>query len=205
MDIRLVRRSSKVWLWVGTLAVGALLLWSSAYLFGDATRGAQQKAVGAAANFGADRAAVLPAEVEAFESILPIEDRELGRLVRLQGTALSRVSASSLWMQARGGRRILVRFEPTPETAPRYAPGSAVRVDGYVQKISAAEFGAWIDSLGVSLPRPRPGVKFGDLPDSGFARVDSLFIRNYYISVRPEGIGGLESGVVVPQEEEPAR
>ena len=31
-----------------------------------------------------------------------------------------------------------------------------------------------------------PGIKY--VIDPGFARVDSLFIKNYYVSVRPEGI-----------------
>ena len=61
-------------------------------------------------------------------------------------------------------------------------------VNGYVQKISRAEFDMWTDSLNVVIPRPRPGTKFGDLPDSGFAKIDSLFIKNYYVSVRPEGL-----------------
>jgi hypothetical protein len=74
-----------------------------------------------------------------------------------------------------------------------------VDVQGYLQKISRAEFDAWIDSLDVYLPRPAPGVKFGDLPDSGFVRIDSLFIRDYYISVRPEALpGGLIAARAAP-------
>jgi hypothetical protein len=80
-----------------------------------------------------------------------------------------------------------------------YFPGSVVDLHGYLQKISRAEFDAWIDSLDVGLPRPTPGVKFGDLPDSGFTRIDSLFIRDYYISVRPEAVrGGLAAAPRVP-------
>jgi len=191
MDIRLVRgRESRVWLTVTLLAAaGVLLLVAVATLGGDATMRAKRQ-VGAAANFGADRAPVLPMETQPFESLLPLDTRELGRLVNLRATAESGVRGNAVWVRTPTGRRILVRFEPAPPgTALRgLGPGSAVDVNGYVQKISRAEFDLWTDSLGVVIPRPRPGIKFGDLPDSGFARIDSLFIKNFYVSVRPEGL-----------------
>lgn len=146
------------------------------------------RAAGADANFGADRGAVVPMRPAPFEAAFPLEDRELGRLLRVRGTAESRLAAGSLWVRTTAGRWILMRFEPMPAAGVGpYYPGSAVDVVGYLEKISRAEFDAWLDSLRVYLPRPRPGVKFGDLPDSGFIAVDTLFIRNYYISVRPEG------------------
>jgi hypothetical protein len=61
-------------------------------------------------------------------------------------------------------------------------------VNGYLQRVSRAEFDMWADTLNVVIPRPRPGTKFGDVPDSGFAKIDSLFIKDFYVSVRPEGL-----------------
>jgi hypothetical protein len=191
MDIRLVRgRESRVWLTIGLLAgAGVLLLVGVAVLGGDATMRAKRQ-VGAAANFGADRAPVLPMQTQAFETLLPLDTRELGRLVHVRATAESGVRGNAVWVRTPTGRRILVRFEPEPPgTALRgLGPGSVVDVNGYVQKISRAEFDMWTDSLNVVIPRPRPGTKFGDVPDSGFAKIDSLFIKNFYISVRPEGL-----------------
>jgi hypothetical protein len=191
MDIRLVRgRESRVWLTVSLLAgAGVLLLVAVAMFGGDATM-RQKRQVGAAANFGADRAAVLPMETQAFETLLPLDTRELGRLVHLRATAESGVRGNAVWARTPTGRRILVRFEPDPPaTALRgLGPGSVLDVNGYVQKISRAELDMWLDSLNVVIPRPRPGTKFGDLPDSGFAKIDSLFIKNFYVSVRPEGL-----------------
>ena len=122
--------------------------------------------------------------------LLPLDTRELGRLVHLRATAETGVRGNAVWVRTPTGRRILVRFEPDPPaTALRgLGPGSALDVNGYVQKISRAEFDLWTDSLNVVIPRPRPGTKFGDLPDSGFAKIDSLFIKNFYVSVRPEGL-----------------
>jgi hypothetical protein len=77
-----------------------------------------------------------------------------------------------------------------------------VDLDGYLEKISEAEFQVWMDSLGVSIPRPPPGRKFGDLPEPAFARIDSLFIKNFYISVRPEALQPKETRP--PLEEKPA-
>jgi hypothetical protein len=191
MDIRLVRgRESRVWLTVTLLAgAGVLLLVAVAMFGGDATMRAKRQ-VGAAANFGADRAPVLPMETQAFETLLPLDNREVGRLVHLRATAESVVRGNAVWARTPTGRRILVRFEPEPPASALRAmgPGSVVDVNGYVQKISRAEFDMWMDSLNVVIPRPRPGTKFGDLPDSGFAKIDSLFIKNYYVSVRPEGL-----------------
>jgi hypothetical protein len=198
-DIRLVRpRNTHVWLWTGLLAVVALGVWlGSTLVFGDATAKTAGKKVGQHARFGADRAQVMPLRTEPFEAAIPLEDRELGRLLRFTGTAESGVRRNALVVRSRGGQRILVRFEPAPPAGAlgRIYPGSTVRLDGYLQKIARAEYLAWMDSLGVVVPRPQPGVKFGDLPDPSFARVDSLFIKSYYLSVRPEGIGAHTPGV----------
>ena len=191
MDIRLVRgKQHRVWMWVGILVGVLMLAWASALVFGDATlrRG---RAGGAAAGFGEGRGAVVPMQTEPFENVQPLQDRELGRMVQLSGTAESRARRNAVWVRTPRGRRILLRFEPDPpeNALSGIYPGAAVSVAGYLGKISRAELDVWLDTLGVVLPRPRPGVKFGDLPDSNFARVDSLFIKDYYISVRPEGIG----------------
>jgi hypothetical protein len=191
MDIRLVRgRESRVWLTVLLLAGAGVLVLVAVMVFGgDATMRAKRQ-VGAAANFGADRAPVLPMETQPFESLLPLDTRELGRLVNLRATAASAVRGNAVWVRTPSGRRILVRFEPEPPAGALRAlgPGASLDVNGYVQKISRAEFDLWADSLGVVIPRPQPGIKFGDLPDSNFAKIDSLFIRNFYVSVRPEGL-----------------
>ena len=80
MDIRLVRgRESRVWLWVGLLAGISIAVLIAAAVFGDQTMSAKRQ-VGAAANFGADRAEVLPMQTEEFETLLPLDTRELGRL-----------------------------------------------------------------------------------------------------------------------------
>lgn len=188
MDIRLVRgKNSRVWLWAGLLAGGGLLVLLVAVVFGgDATMRAKRQ-VGADANFGAERSAVLPMEAEAFERLLPLDNREVGRLVYLRATAESPLRGGAVWVRTRGGRRILVRFEPAPERL-ALGPGSGLSVTGYVQKLSRGELDLWTDTLGVVIPRPRPGVKFGDLPDSSFAKIDSLFIRDYFVLVRPEGL-----------------
>jgi hypothetical protein len=202
MDIRLVRgRNQRLWVWTMAIVTLCLIAWGSAFVLGDATM-STGKQVGAKANFGGERAQVVPMQSEAFESALPLEDRELGRRLRLTGTAESRTVRNAVWVRTQNPRRwILVRVEPVPKgkaISPIY-PGSAVDVQGYLQKISRAEFDAWIDSLDVYLPRPAPGVKFGDLPDSGFVRIDSLFIRDYYISVRPEALpGGLIAARAAP-------
>ena len=191
MDIRLVRgRESRVWLWTLLLAgAGVALLVMVSVFGGDATMGPKRQ-VGAAANFGANRAPVLPMQTQEFETLLPLDTRELGRLVHLRATAESGVRANAVWMRTPSGRRIMVRFEPDPPAAALrgLGPGSVLDVNGYIQKISRAEFDMWIDTLRVSIPRPRPGTKFGDLPDSGFAKIDSLFIKDFYVSVRPEGL-----------------
>lgn len=181
-------RGSRVWVYTGLLALLGLALWSSAFLLGDPTE--EQHAVGADLDLAAGRAPVLPATAVPLQSLLPFQSRDLGRLVRISGVAESRVRGNALWVRSNTGRRILVRFEPDPPEAAlsRFTPGSSVELDGYLEKISRAEFFLWMDSLGVSIPRPPPGRKFGDLPDPSFARVDSLFVKNYYISVRPEAL-----------------
>ena len=209
MDIRLVRgRSQRLWVWTMAIVTLALIAWGSAFVLGDATMN-PGKQVGAKANFGGERGQVVPMQSEAFESALPLEDRELGRLLRVTGVAESRTVRNAVWVRTQNPRRwILVRVEPVPkgQTIRPFYPGSGVDVQGYLQKISRAEFDAWIDSLGVGLPRPTPGVKFGDLPDSGFIRIDSLFIRDYYISVRPEGVrGGLVAAAAAPAPRPTAR
>jgi hypothetical protein len=119
-----------------------------------------------------------------------LQTRDLGRLVHVSGVAESGVDVNSLWVRTSGGHRILVRFQPAPDPAllRGFGPGSSVAFDGYLQNIALAEFLQLVDSLGVRIPRPPPARKFGDLPDASFARVDSLFIKNYFVSVRPEAI-----------------
>jgi hypothetical protein len=191
VDIRLVQpRGSRIWGVAGFLAFIGLLLWASAFIVGDATAPEQLPGVGAGAGFGSIRAPVLPAQAIPFGSLVPPRTRDLGRLVRISGVAESRIAASSLWVRTPQGYRILVRFEPAadPDLLRGIGAGSAIAFDGYVQSIAVAEFLQLMDSLNVRIPRPPPARKFGDLPDPSFARVDSLFIKDYYISVRPEGI-----------------
>lgn len=172
-----------------SLAVFGLLFWASAFVVGDATAPDEQPRVGANADFGSVRAPILPVEAIPFTQLIPVQTRDIGRLVRVRGTAESRVRRNSVWVRTTDGHRILVRFEPAPEDEElRFGPGSSVVFDGYLDNIALAEFHQLIDSLGVSIPRPPPARKFGDLPDPSFARVDSMFIKNYYVSVRPEGI-----------------
>jgi hypothetical protein len=190
-DIRLVQpRGSRIWILMGALAIAGILLWASAFVVGDATAPDELPRVGAAADFGATRAPVLPVEAVPFPTLTPIQTRDLGRLVRVSGVAESRVAANSVWVRASDGHRILVRFEPAPpaEMLRGVSAGSTVSFDGYLQNIARAEFNQFVDSLNVRIPRPPPARKFGDLPDPGFARVDSLFIKDYYVSVRPEGL-----------------
>lgn len=169
-------------------AIVGLLFWASAFVLGDATE--ESRAVGAEAGFGSVRAPILPMEPTSFISLFPLRTRDLGRLVRLTGIAESGVRVNSVWVRTGDNHRILVRFEPAPdpEQLRRIGPGNRVDFDGYLQTIALAEFHQIIDSLGVRIPRPPPARKFGDLPDPSFARVDSLFIKNYYVSVRPDGI-----------------
>ena len=196
-DIRLARpRGSRVWLWTGSLALVGFLVWASAFVLGDATAPDEQPRVGAALDFGAHRAAVLPAQPVPLQTLQPLQTRDLGRLVHLTGVAESRLRDNALWVRTAGGRRMLVRFEPapSPEALRGIGPGSSLAVDGYVAKISRAEFNVWMDTLGVRIPRPPPARKFGDLPDPAFARLDSLFVKNYYVSVRPEALQRREQG-----------
>ena len=205
MDIRLARgRNDRVWLWIAILVALSLLALLAAMVFGDATERAGRSQVGANASF--QRAPVLPTEIEPFEEIAKLEDRELGRLLRLTGVAESPVRANAVWVRTPGGRRILVRFEPDPPegTLRGIYAGAGLRVNGYLMKVSRAEFDVWMDTLGVRLPRPKPGVKFGDLPDSNFAKIDSLFIKDYYISVRPEGVRAGSATVPAARPDSPA-
>ena len=190
-DIRLARpNANRPWLWVSGFAVVGFMLWASAFVFGDATDPEVDPRVGAQIGFGTDRTPVLPAQSTPFEALTSLQTRDLGRLVRLTGVAESRVTGSAVWVRATGSRRILVRFEPAPpaEALRRFGPGRSINLDGYLAKISEAELRVWTDSLGVRIPRPPPGRKFGDLPDPAFARVDSLFVKSFYISVRPEAL-----------------
>ena len=190
-DIRLVRpRANRIWLWTGSLAVLALLFWAWGTFYRDPTAHRKARLAGAAANFGAERAPVLPVIPAPFDSVKPLDAGDLGLLVRLRGGALSPLRRSAIWVGATDGRRILVRFEPPPpaEALRQIHSGSAIDLNGYLQKLALAEFKVWMDTLGVHIPRPPPGVKFGDVPDPGFAQIDALFIKDYYISVRPEAL-----------------
>lgn len=190
-DFRLFRpRTNRVWLWSGCLAALAFLFWAWGTFYRDPTTHRRARLAGEAANFGAERTAVIPVVATPLDSVKPIEAGDLGLLVELRGTALSPVRRSAVWVGATDGRRILVRFEPQPpaEALRQIYPGSAIALDGYLQKLALAEFKVWMDTLGVSIPRPPPGVKFGDVPDPGFAHIDSLFIKEYYVSVRPEAL-----------------
>lgn len=197
-DIRLSRpRTSRLWLWIGLLSLVGLLLWGSAFVVGDATAPSEgeRRGVGANAGFGEERAPLIPMPAEPLTSLKPLQTRDLGRFVRVRGTAETGVRAHAMWTRTEDGRRILVRFEPPPDSGAleRFGPGRRIELDGYISKISQAEFEVWMDTLRVSIPRPPPGRKFGDLPDPAFARVDSLFIKNFYISVRPEALAAPET------------
>ena len=188
-DIRLTQpRTGLIWIWSVGLALVGLLLWGSKFVLGDATEGA--RAVGAAAGFGDDRAPLIAMPAEPFTEVRPLETRDLGRLVRVSGVVENGPRASSAWVRASDGRRILIRFEPDPPEGAlsRFGPGGSIDLDGYVEKISRAEFEVWIDTLGASIPRPPPARKFGDLPPASFARLDSLYVKTFYISVRPEAL-----------------
>lgn len=190
-DIRLVQqRGSRVWLVMGAFAFAGAVLWASAFFFGDATAPDELPQVGAAAGFGSVRAPVLPVEAVPFGTLTPLATRDIGRLVRLNGVIESRVAANSAYVRTPEGYRILARFEPAPEPEllSGIGPGSRVSFDGYLHNIALAEFRQIVDSLNVQIPRPPPARKFGDLPSPGFMQVDSLFIKNYYVSVRPQGI-----------------
>jgi hypothetical protein len=190
VDIRLVRpRGGKIWLWTGSLAALALCVLTLSAIFGDPTNNARIKK--RMALFPTERSVVTPLRSVSFETVRPLEDRALGRLLHLTGTVQSGIVHNAVWVKADGGRRILVRFDPAPPPGALNAIANSGRiaVDGYLTRIARAEFRVWTeDSLRVVIPRPEPGVKFGDVPDSNFVRVDSLFVKDYYLSVRPDGI-----------------
>ncbi|MBA3968638.1 MAG: hypothetical protein H0X52_00890 [Gemmatimonadetes bacterium] len=186
-DIRLVRpRSSKLLAVLGALIALGILAWSSSYVFGDATA-EKQRGIGARSGLGEVRAPVIPMRSAGFETVAPIEQKDLGRLVRFTGTTETRMVAGAVWARADDRRRILLRWEPLPAgtSAPAIGPGARIQVDGYIQRISRAEFDMWADSVGAAIPRPRPGAKFGETPDTSFAQVEALFVKDYYMSVRP--------------------
>jgi hypothetical protein len=191
-DIRLARRrTSQLWLWTGILAAVGFLVWASAFVFGDPTDPADQPRVGAAADFGAQRAPVLPIESVPFTALDPLDPRDLGRLIQLRGAVESRIVQGNFWVRAEDGRRILARVEPLPGgDLPGVRPGGSIDVQGYLQNISRAEFFAWMDSLNVAIPRPPPAARFGQLPDPAFAHLEVQFIRDYYVSIRPRQLTG---------------
>src|SRR4051794_35719082 len=142
MEIRLTRgRNHRVWLWTALLFAAGAAAIASAVIFGDPTEHPRGPGVGAAAHFGSDRAPVLPVVVEPFAQVRRLTDRELGRLVRLEGTAESGVRRNAVYVRTPDGRRILVRFEPPPPPGRLAAMfnGGGVLVEGYLQKISRVE------------------------------------------------------------------
>ncbi|MGH7459240.1 MAG: hypothetical protein ACREKN_09220 [Longimicrobiaceae bacterium] len=187
-DIHIARPGgSRLWLWTTLLALAGIGVWVAAAVWGDPTEQEGMRGVGAAAGFGADRAPVIPIEPLPFEQIDPIGERDVGTLVRFTGSAASAVRANSVWAASVDGRRILLRFQPPPEGGARL--GGRLELNGYLRRISRAEFDALADTLGVSLPRPPGTAKFGAAPDSAFMEVDSRYIKTFYISVRPEAYG----------------
>jgi hypothetical protein len=201
VDIRLVRpRGGRIWVWTGTLAALALAALLLSMVFGDPT--ALRRTRNRMAVFPTERAPVTPLRAVSFETVRPLEDRALGRLLHLSGTVQSDLVRGAVWVRSNGGRRLLVRFDPPPPAGALRGiyPGGPMEVDGYLTKIARAEFETWTRALGVVIPRPEPGVKFGDLPDSNFVRVDSLFVRDFYLSVRPDGIGAHPSAPPPPIE-----
>lgn len=191
-DIRLARPpGSTAPIWIAALIGVALLVWGVAAFLGDPSDDAPPR-VGAAANFGGERTAVIPMQPAAFASLVPLGEEDLGRLLRIRGSIVSPVRGNALWLVTPGGYRLLVRFEPAPPEGAlaRFAAGRTLEVNGYLTRISAAEFKVWADSLGLSLPQPPPGRKFGALPDPEFERMNAFYVRNYYVSVRPEAVGG---------------
>jgi hypothetical protein len=196
-DIRLVHaRSNRLWLWSGLLALIAIAVWAWGTFGYDPTAEGERPQIGEALNFGAERAPVLPIFPMPFDSVAPLSAHDIGTYVQLRGSALSAVRRDAVWVRSNDGRRILVRFEPSPpeNAIAHIRSGGAVNLSGYVERVALAEFNLWMDTLGVRIPRPRPGAKFGDLPDPEFARVDALFVRDFYVSVRPEGTRGPQLG-----------
>ncbi len=191
-DIRIVRtHGSRLWLLTGALAFLAIAVWASVFFLGDPTAPEEERRVGALADFGADRAPVLPAQAVPFNALRPVTERDLGGYVELRGTATTPVRANSVLVRADDGRRILVRFEPPLEGSPGISAGSSVTLRGYLRRVALAEYETMVqDTLGHRIPRPPPHLKFGWEPDSAFLALDRLYIKDYYLSVRPHGLNG---------------
>lgn len=189
VDIRLVRLpESRVWMWTGALALLALGGYASTFFLEDPTDPGEMQRVGAQADFGAERAPVLPARPIPFASVRPVTEQDLGALVRVAGIAETPVRANAVFVRAEDDRRVLVRFEPAPaqNSEPEIAGGGTVELEGYLQRIALAEYRTWVqDTLGHRIPRPRAHHKFGWVPDDDFRAIDSLYIKSYYLSVRP--------------------
>jgi hypothetical protein len=192
-DIRLVRpRGSWLWIVTAVLAFLAIAVWAFGTFGRDPTAVEERPMIGELLNFGAERTPVLPVFPTPFDSIAPLSARDLGILVQLRGTAESPVRNNAVFVRGTDNRRIMVRFEPPPPEGAldHIRAGGPINVVGYLQKIAVAEFRVWMDTLGVRVPRAPPAGRFGHLPDPAFARIDSLYIKEYYVSVRPEGVHG---------------
>jgi hypothetical protein len=187
-DIRLARReTSHIWVWTGILAALGLVLWGASFIFGDPTDPMQPPRVGAAADFGAERTPVLPIEAVPLETLIPLDPRDLGRLVRLRGTVESRMVRGNVWVRSVDGRRILARVEPAPlSEVPALRPAASIDIEGHLHNISRTEFFAWMDSLNVSIPRPPAPARFGQVPGPEFTRALAQYVREYYVSIPPE-------------------
>jgi hypothetical protein len=190
-DIRMVRPpSSKLWLWMGGLAALGILIWAGALVFGDPTEALEHRLIGQHMDVGADRAPVIPPTPVPFADAIPLSEEDRGRFIVLAGVIEAGPAANAVWVRAAQNRRILARIEPMPPEAgrPPLRAGMAVELPGYVERIARTEFNALMDSLGVRIPRPPPGRKFGDLPPPEYLALDTLLVRTYYISVRPEAL-----------------
>lgn len=190
-DFRFVRgHGRRLWITVGLLAGVGTLVWASAFVLGDPTQRSAHVRVGAAANTGADRPAVVPPHPVRFAALDSIDPTDYGIYVELVATPESAVRGQAVWARADDGRWILVRVEPPAADSARAAATLARggRWRGYLRPIGRAEFDLWMDSLGVVLPRPPAGVKMGELPDSTFLKLDRRILKHVYLSIRPEDL-----------------